>query len=120
MQQLTIIYLASISLLAYCVIYIVSKNSSHRKKLELMQFELEKYKVLEFSKDQLDKDYDIKLKQIEYDKAIENRDFMFNVAKEDRDYMLKMRQIEMKERQNQHQLMDVIEQNKDVQFRIKK
>ena len=83
-----------------------------------MQFELEKYKVLEFSKDQLDKDYDIKLKQIEYDKAIENRDFMFNVAKEDRDYMLKMRQIEMKERQNQ--LMDVIEQNKDVQFRIKK
>jgi hypothetical protein len=120
MQQITIAYLASILLLAFCIIYIVSNNSSHRKKLELMKFELEKYKLLEFSKDQLDKDYDIRLKQVEYDKAIENRDFMFNVAKEDRNYMLKMREIEMKERQNQNQLMEVIEQNKDVQFRIKK
>jgi hypothetical protein len=120
MQQMTIAYLGSLIILSFATLLLVFKNANDKKQFKLMEFELEKYKVLEFSKDQLDKDYDIRLKQVEYDKAIENRDFMFNVAKEDRDYMLKMREIEMKERQNQNQLMEVIEQNKDVQFRIKK
>ena len=45
---------------------------------------------------------------------------MMTVTKEERDFMLKQRELEIKERQNQNQLMNIIEENKDVQLRIKK
>jgi len=120
MEQATIIYLGSLIVLSFLILILVFKNLNDKKQFKLMEFELEKYKVYELSKTQIDHDYDIRLKQVEYDKAIETRDFIFNVTKEDRDYMLKQRELEIKDRQNQNQLMEVIEQNKDVQFRIKK
>lgn len=131
MEQATIIYLGSLIVLSFLILILVFKNLNDKtqfklmeiddkKEFKLMEFELEKYKVYELSKTQMDQDYEVKLKQIEYDKSIKDRDFMMTVTKEERDYMLKQRELDIKENKNPNQLMDVIEQNKDVQFRIKK
>lgn len=131
----TITFIVSIALIFLAIIYAVYKNSQtrflhdqdfkmmefeHRARLEQHAAELEKFKVHELSKDQLEKDYEVKLKQVEFDKFIDDRNFMMTVTKEERDFMLKQRELEIKERQNQNQLMNIIEENKDVQLRIKK
>lgn len=122
-MQLTTVII-SFTLIILTVIYIFYKRNQNIYNFKLMQFkhdaELDKYKVYELSKTQMDQDYDVKLKQVEYDKSIKDRDFMMTVTKEERDYMLKQRELDIKEHKNPNQLMDVIEQNKDVQFRIKK
>jgi hypothetical protein len=122
MQSISVII--SFTLIILTVIYIFYKRNQNIYNFKLMQFkhnaELDKYKVYELSKTQMDQDYDVKLKQVEYDKSVKDRDFMMTVTKEERDYMLKQRELDIKEHKNPNQLMDVIEQNKDVQFRIKK
>lgn len=122
MQTTTIII--SFVLIILSIIYTFYKRNQNKYKFKLMEFkhnsEIDKYKVYDLSKTQMDQDYEVKLKQLEYDKSIKERDFMMVVTKEERDYMLKQRELDIKERKNPNQLMDVIEQNKDVQFRIKK
>ena len=122
-MQLTTIII-SFTLIILSIVYVFYKRIQHNNDFKFMQFEhnaeLDKYKVYELSKTQMDQDYDVKLKQVEYDKSIKDRDFMMTVTKEERDYMLKQRELDIKEHKNSNQLMDVIEQNKDVQFRIKK
>jgi hypothetical protein len=123
--------LISFTIIVLTIVFVLYKNKQNDNHFKWKQFEhtaaleqraadLEKFKVYELSKDQLEKDYEVKLKQVDYDKFIEDRNFMMTVTKEERDFMLKQRELEIKDRQNQNQLMDVIEQNKDVQFRIKK
>jgi hypothetical protein len=122
-MQLTTIII-SFTLIILSIVYVFYKRIQHNNDFKFMQFEhnaeLDKYKVYELSKTQMDQDYDVKLKQVEYDKSIKDRDFMMTVTKEERDYMLKQRELDIREQKNPNQLMDVIEQNKDVQFRIKK
>ena len=124
MEQATIIYLGSLIILSFLILILVFKNLNDKKKFKLMEFThnsaLDSYKVYELSKTQMDQDYEIRLKQVEYDNSIKDRDFMMTVTKEERDYMLRQRELDIKENKNTNQLMDVIKENKDVQFRIKK
>jgi len=96
------------------------KKLELNQTLQLQQAELEKYKTLELSKTQMDNEHEVALKKIEFDKSIDARDFMFTVTKEERDYLLKQRELDIKEGKSSPSLMDIVDSNKDVQFRLKK
>jgi len=89
------------------------------KQLELNET-IEKYKVLELSKTQIDNEHEVALKKIEFDKSIDARDFMLTVTKDEREFLLKQRELDIEEKKSSPSFMDLVDSNKDVQLRLKK
>lgn len=89
------------------------------KQLELNET-IERYKVLELSKTQMDNEHEVALKKIEFDKSIDARDFMLTVTKDEREFLLKQRELDIKENKSSPSFMDIVDSNKDVQLRLKK
>ncbi len=111
MEQMTIAYLGSLIILSFAILLLVFKNVNDKKEFKLMEFkhnsELDKYKVYELSKTQMDQDYEIRLKQVEFDKDQRDFDRLMLVTKEEREYMLNQRRLEVEE--NKHNAENLLQ-----------